>query len=287
MDSGHGRRPIGLACSGVVAAWSARHAGSWWRWVWGQSASRRGRKPNPLGPTVVTAQPIVFVVRPQYAPDHHNTETMFQTGEINTASFRGGSAIRTIDLAHGRGAAHAVGGAAGRGARHRRPFQRPAACVLDAPGCGGRLPHLRDERRRQRAAAADLRRGISDIDPIYLPDDRILFSSSREPKYCMCNRHIMCNLYTMDADGANIQQIGHSTLFEGHPSLLPDGRSAVRSVGIRRSQFRRRARGLGLQSGRDEPRHPLGQQHEFAGCGAGQPGDSGQRAVHLHVLVLP
>ena len=66
--------------------------------------------------------------------------------------------------------------------------------------------------------------GISDIDPIYLPDDRILFSSTREPKYCMCNRHIMCNLFTMDADGANIQQIGHSTLFEGHSSLLPDGR---------------------------------------------------------------
>ncbi len=66
--------------------------------------------------------------------------------------------------------------------------------------------------------------GISDIDPIYLPDGRILFSSTREPKYCMCNRHIMCNLFTMDADGANIQQIGHSTLFEGHPSLLPDGR---------------------------------------------------------------
>ena len=66
--------------------------------------------------------------------------------------------------------------------------------------------------------------GVSDIDPIYLPDGRILFTSTREPKFCMCNRHIMCNLFTMDADGANIQQIGHSTLFEGHPSLLPDGR---------------------------------------------------------------
>jgi hypothetical protein len=40
----------------------------------------------------------------------------------------------------------------------------------------------------------------------------------------MCNRHIMGNLFTMDADGANIQQIGHSTLHEGHAALLPDGR---------------------------------------------------------------
>jgi hypothetical protein len=66
--------------------------------------------------------------------------------------------------------------------------------------------------------------GLSDIDPIYLPDDRIMFTSTREPKYCMCNRHIMGNLFTMDADGANIQQIGHSTLHEGHAAVLPDGR---------------------------------------------------------------
>lgn len=40
----------------------------------------------------------------------------------------------------------------------------------------------------------------------------------------MCNRHIMCNLYRMEADGANITQIGISTLFEGHSTLLNDGR---------------------------------------------------------------
>lgn len=40
----------------------------------------------------------------------------------------------------------------------------------------------------------------------------------------MYNRHIMCNLYRMEADGANITQIGVSTLFEGHSSLLSDGR---------------------------------------------------------------
>ena len=40
----------------------------------------------------------------------------------------------------------------------------------------------------------------------------------------MCNRHIMANLFRMDADGANIHQIGKSTLFEGHAALMPDGR---------------------------------------------------------------
>jgi len=66
--------------------------------------------------------------------------------------------------------------------------------------------------------------GVADIDPLYLPDSRIVFGSTREPKYCMCNRHIMCNLFCMEADGANVHQIGKNTLHEGHPVLLADGR---------------------------------------------------------------
>ena len=66
--------------------------------------------------------------------------------------------------------------------------------------------------------------GVTDISPLYLPDGAVAFSSSREPKYCMCNRHIMCNLFRMEGDGANIVQIGKSTLMEEHGALLPDGR---------------------------------------------------------------
>ena len=39
--------------------------------------------PKAVGNPLVTARPIVFVVRAQYPGDHHNTATMFQTGEIN------------------------------------------------------------------------------------------------------------------------------------------------------------------------------------------------------------
>ncbi len=67
-------------------------------------------------------------------------------------------------------------------------------------------------------------KGVSDIDPIYLPNMQIVFSSTREPKYCMCNRHIMANLYRMNPDGSNIVQLGKSTLFEGHAALMEDGR---------------------------------------------------------------
>lgn len=65
---------------------------------------------------------------------------------------------------------------------------------------------------------------VSDIDPIYLPDGDIAFASTRAAKYCGCNRHIMCNLYKMSPDGANITQIGNSIEFEGTPSITRDGK---------------------------------------------------------------
>ncbi|MCC7494357.1 MAG: hypothetical protein IT204_18510 [Fimbriimonadaceae bacterium] len=166
---------------------------------------------------------LLYVVRAQYKPDHHNTETLFQTGEINTASFVGGGALRAVDLASGR---------------TRTLWELPQGIVRDPEVhfdgqrvivAGRRQPdddyHLY-ELPAAGGAPIQLTRqpGISDIDPLYLPDGDIVFSSTREPKYCMCNRHIMANLHRMTAGGGNIEQIAKSTLFEGHAALLPDGR---------------------------------------------------------------
>jgi len=183
------------------------------------SLQREALAANPL----LSGQPLLFVVRRQYARDHHNTATMFQTGEINSGSFQGGGALKTIDLTTGQ-----------------------VKTLLDVPEGVARDPDVSFDgtkilfsMRRNRkddyhlyeihADGSALRQitfggGVSDIDPIYLPDGRILFTSTREPKYCMCNRHIMGNLFTCEADGSNVQQIGHSTLHEGHAALLPDGR---------------------------------------------------------------
>ncbi len=172
---------------------------------------------------LVSGQPLLFVVRPQYRPDHHNTETMFQTGEINTGSFQGGGALKSIDLATGQ---------------VKTLLEVPEGLARDPDVSFDGTKILFSMRRNReddyhiyemQADGSGLRQitfgsGLTDIDPIYLPDERILFTSTREPKYCMCNRHIMGNLFTMEADGSNIQQIGHSTLHEGHPSLLSDGR---------------------------------------------------------------
>ena len=174
---------------------------------------------NPL----VSGQPIVYVVREQYRNDHHNTATMFQTGEINTGSFRGHGALKAVDLSTGK---------------VRTLLSMPTGVVRDIEVSFDGRRVLLSMRRETKddyhiyeagADGKDLKQlthgpGVCDFDPLYLPDGRIAFSSTREPKYCMCNRHIMGNLFRMDADGANIEQIGKSTLHEGHGALTPDGR---------------------------------------------------------------
>jgi hypothetical protein len=175
---------------------------------------------NPL----LAGHEIVYATHAMWARDHHNTATIFQCGEINERSYRTQGALRALDVRTG-GRRDIVPEMAGRTVRdpevdwdgRRIVFSMRAGShddyhiyVVDA--AGGNL--------RQLTRA----KGVSDIDPMWLADGDIVFSSTREPKYCMCNRHIMCNLFRMKADGANIHQIGKSTLFEGHAAMLPDGR---------------------------------------------------------------
>jgi hypothetical protein len=181
---------------------------------------RRALAANPL----VSGRPILFVTRRQYRPDHHNTATMFKTGEINTGSFEGGGAIKTIDLDDGGRVDTIISSDEGL-------VRDPDVHFAGEKIVFSMRKNIKDDYHiyeinadgtglKQLTCAA----GVADIDPLYLPDGSIAFSSTREPKYCMCNRHIMCNLFRMDADGANIHQIGRSTLHEGHGALMPDGR---------------------------------------------------------------
>jgi len=200
-----------LACWPAGAAPAARPAAQ-------DKAESRAVRPAQAG----IAVPVLYVVRHQYASDHHNTATLFQAGEINHSSFRGGSALKILEP-DGR----------------TRTLLETATGVIRDPDLYFDADRVLFSMRRDinddyhiyemRMDGSGLRAltwasGVSDIDPVYLPDGGIVFSSTREPKYCMCNRHIMANLFRMEADGANIQQIGKSTLFEGHGSLLEDGR---------------------------------------------------------------
>lgn len=176
---------------------------------------------NPL----VCGQPLLFVVRHQYNPDHHNTETMFQTGEINTASYQGGGTLKVIDFSKG-GEVRTIVDPGPEGVVRDPDVYFDGRKILFSMRRNIREDYHLYEVQVDGSGLRQLTRaaGVFDIDPVYLPDDSIVFTSSREPKYCMCNRHIMGNLYRMEKNGANIHQIGKSTLFEGHATLMPDGR---------------------------------------------------------------
>lgn len=179
-------------------------------------------------PAAVTNQPILYVVRNQYQADHHNTHTMFpsEVNEISNGYYEGGrgAALKVFDPVTGSTRTILDAGADGvirdpdvhfSGQRIVFSWRQSTAgsyhiYEINADGTG----------LKQLTSLP----GVDDFDPIYLADDRIVFVSGREPKYVMCNKHLSHNLYRMDADGANIVQIAKSTLFEGHPSLMPDGR---------------------------------------------------------------
>ncbi len=166
---------------------------------------------------------ILFIERDQYKADHHNTATLFQKGEINEASFKGGSAMRAFDINTGN--VRTIIESAEGIVRDPELSYDGTKIIFSMRNNINDHYHIYeigvDGKNLKQLTFAE---GISDIDPIYLPDGNIIFSSSREPKFCMCNRHIMCNLYKMEADGANIHQLGKSTLFEGHAVVMNDGR---------------------------------------------------------------
>lgn len=190
--------------------------------VWKQNIQQWKRGLALANPLLKESE-ILYIERSQYARDHHNTESLFQWGEINTDKFRPGSAMRALNLKSGES---------------RLILESPDGVLRDPELSFDGKKILFSWRKNKQddshiyeinTDGTGLKQltfagGVSDIDPLYLPDGKIIFSSSREPKYCMCNRHIMCNLYRMEADGANITQIGKSTLFEGHSALLNDGR---------------------------------------------------------------
>ncbi|MHB8973600.1 MAG: HzsA-related protein [Pirellulaceae bacterium] len=175
---------------------------------------------NPL----VSEAPLVFVERRQYAPDHHNTGTDFQPGEISAPSLCAGAALKTVDLGHGGQVQELLKVADGElrdldvnydGRRLVFAMRHNAQdsyhiCEIQADGT---------ELRQLTHSTPD-----TDVDPAYLPNGQIVFASTRDIKYCGCNRHVQANLFVMNADGANIRQISRNNLYDSRPSVMPDGR---------------------------------------------------------------
>ncbi len=182
---------------------------------------------NPL----LTDQPILFVTRHQYRSHYHAIDTLFHTDEYNVDRniphsdlFQPPGAMKTIDFAN----------------------NATVKTIVNVPNGIARDPQLHFDGNKlvfamRRTVKEDYHiwqvntdgsnltqltsaAGVSDFDPIYLPDDCIAFSSTRQPKYNMCSRDIAANIFKMEPDGANIHQITKNTLFDNHAELMEDGR---------------------------------------------------------------
>jgi hypothetical protein len=176
-------------------------------------------------PECVTNQSILFVYRQQYVQDHHNTATFYPscTNEYNNGYYTPGAELRVLDPNTG-GVTTLLATTEGmirdpdvhfdgdKIVFSMRQDEDDSYHIYEIDSDGSDLVQLTSLE------------GVDDLDPIYMPSGDIVFTSTREMKYIGCNRHISANLHKMDADGANINQIGRSTLFEDHPSLMPDGR---------------------------------------------------------------
>jgi hypothetical protein len=66
--------------------------------------------------------------------------------------------------------------------------------------------------------------GGHDFDPVYLPDGRILFTSSRAGEMDEYNHSPAEHLYVCDADGGGLERISFNQSDDFDPELLPDGR---------------------------------------------------------------
>ncbi|MBM4034631.1 MAG: hypothetical protein FJ291_23045 [Planctomycetes bacterium] len=66
--------------------------------------------------------------------------------------------------------------------------------------------------------------GMHDIAPCYLPDGRILFTSTRPAGLVPCFNSGVNILHVMNADGSDIQPISVNNVNEFDPCVMPDGR---------------------------------------------------------------
>jgi hypothetical protein len=62
-----------------------------------------------------------------------------------------------------------------------------------------------------------------DVSPVYYPDGRIIFTSSRVESFSLCQDFLASALHICDGDGTNLRRIDFTTLCSCSPSVTSDG----------------------------------------------------------------
>jgi len=62
-----------------------------------------------------------------------------------------------------------------------------------------------------------------DVSPVYLPDGRIVFNSTRVESFSVCQNFLAAALYIMNGDGSGLRRLEYNTLCDVTPFVLDDG----------------------------------------------------------------
>jgi len=62
-----------------------------------------------------------------------------------------------------------------------------------------------------------------DFSPVYLPDGRIVFNSTRVASFSLCQDFLACAMFLMDGDGGNLRRLEYNTLCDLTPFVMDDG----------------------------------------------------------------
>lgn len=63
-----------------------------------------------------------------------------------------------------------------------------------------------------------------DVSPVYLPDGRIVFNSTRVESFSLCQDFLAAALYTVNGDGTDMRRLEFNTLSDCTPYVMDDGR---------------------------------------------------------------
>ena len=224
---GNGPRASGTADAGEVTA---------------ASASRPTSAETAVGPCELGFEEIVFVKRKPYSSNHHYTDIDNGTSpdrflpdngiyiyNLRTRSER--AVIRAADLPGGKGL---IGKISLSFDAKKVVFdfrQDPGSAFriweVLTDGTGLRQISVPAPDEAEKAARSRQSWHTDDIHPCYLPDGKIIFTSTR------CEHIILCSasanlvapcLHRMDADGTHVEQLTKSPVSELCPVVLDDGR---------------------------------------------------------------
>ena len=208
----------------------------------GAAASGPVLSQTPVGPDELGFEEIVFVKRKPYSSDHYYTDINNGTSRDRFVADNG-IYIYNVRTRSERPVVTTAAMPGGKGFIGKISLSFDARKVIfdfrQDPGSGFRIWEVctdgtglrqvsfppKDEAQK----VARWRRGwhTDDIHPCYLPDGKIIFSSTRSEHTVLCggSAHLVApTLHRMDPDGTHVEQLTRSPVSEFCPVVLDDGR---------------------------------------------------------------